>query len=86
MSLVLDLPAELEANLAAEAARLGLSLPEHVLRLLAAGRVAGPGPRTGTELLTYWEDEGLVGTRTDITDAQAHARVLREQGQKRGQP
>jgi hypothetical protein len=86
MSLVLDLPAELEADLAAEATHLGLSLPEYVLQLLAAGRRPSLGPRTGTELLAYWQDQGLVGTRTDITEAPAHARALREQGQKRGRP
>ena len=47
MSLVLDLPAELETELTAEAARLGLPLPEYILRLLAEGRVAYPAPRTG---------------------------------------
>jgi len=47
MSLVLDLPAELETELAAEAARLRLPLPEYVLRLLASGRTPTPAPCTG---------------------------------------
>jgi hypothetical protein len=86
MSLVLDLPAELETELtelAAEAARLGLSLPEYVLRVLAGGRTLSSAPRTGTELLAYWQGEGLVGTRSDIVDSPAHARNLREQAQRR---
>ena len=86
MSLVLDLPAELETDLATEAARLGLSLPEYVLRLLAAGRTLSPAPRTGAELLAYWQGQGLVGTRTDIADSPAHARALREQAQRRARP
>jgi hypothetical protein len=86
MSLVLDLPAELETELAAEAARLGLPLPEYVLRLLAGGRAPTPAPRTGAELLAYWQGEGLVGTRPDITDSSAHARALREQAQRRARP
>ncbi|HZY89431.1 MAG TPA: hypothetical protein VFE78_31705 [Gemmataceae bacterium] len=86
MSLVLDLPSELEAELAAEAAHLGLPLPEYVLRLLAGGRGPTPGPRTGAELLAYWQAEGLVGTRPEVADAPAHARALREQAQRRARP
>lgn len=86
MSLVLNLPAELESELAAEAARLGLPLPEYVLRLLAGGRTPSPAPRTGAELLAYWQGEGLIGTRPEITDSPAHARALREQAQRRARP
>lgn len=86
MSLVLELAAELEAELAAEAARLGLPLPEYVLRLLTAGRTPTPAPRTGAELVAYWQGEGLVGTRPDIADSPAHARALREQAQRRARP
>lgn len=83
MSLVLNLPPELETKLAAEAAQLGLPLAEYALRLLAEGVSARPVPRTGAELLAYWQNEGLVGTRPEITDAPAHARALREQAQRR---
>jgi hypothetical protein len=86
MSLVLDLPAELETELAAQAARLGLPLPEYVLRLLAGLRAPSPQPRTGAELLAYWQGEGLVGTRPEIADSPGHARALREQAQRRGRP
>lgn len=82
MSLVLDLPPELETELAAEAAHLGLPLSEYALRLLAGGQ----SPRTGADLLAYWQGEGLVGTRPEITDAPSHARALREQAQKRPRP
>ena len=86
MSLVLDLPTELETELGVEATRLGLSLPEYALRLLAGGRAASPAPRTGAELLAYWQGEGLVGTRPEIADSLAHARALREQVQRRARP
>jgi hypothetical protein len=86
MSLVLDLPAELEAELAAEAAHLGLPLSEYALRLLAGGRNLPPAPRSGADLLAYWRGEGLVGTRQDIADAPAHARSIREQAQRRARP
>jgi hypothetical protein len=83
MNLNLNLPRKLETELAAEAARQGLSLPEYALRLLAAGRMPGPKPRTGAELVAYWQGEGLVGTRPDINDAPAHARALRQRAEKR---
>ena len=69
MSLVLDLPSELETELAAEAAHLGLPLQEYVVRLLAGGRSPGPAPRHGLELLAYWQGAGLVGTRPEIADS-----------------
>ena len=71
VSLVLDLPPELETELAAEAAKLGLPLRDYALRLLAGG--GRPTPNNGAELLAYWQGEGLVGTRPDIVDAPGHA-------------
>ena len=85
-SLVLNLPPELEAELAAEAAHYSLSLPEYVLRLLARSRNRGSGPRMGEELVAYWREEGPVGTRSEITNAPSHARALREQAQRRQRP
>jgi hypothetical protein len=85
MSLELHLPSELENELAGEAARVGIPLPEYALRLLAAGRgvVAdgggtGSSVRTGAELVQYWRGEGLVGTRSPILDSQGQARGLRQ--------
>jgi hypothetical protein len=86
MSLEIDLPPELETELSAEAATMGIPLPEYALRLLSSARSPLPAPRTGAELLAYWQREGLIATRPDIVDAPAHARSLREQAQKRGQP
>ena len=42
MTVTLDLPEELERELAAEAHGLGLSLAEYVMRVLASGREAEP--------------------------------------------
>jgi hypothetical protein len=86
VSLVLDLPPELETELAAEAARLGIPLRDYALRLLAGAGGVRPAPSNGAELLAYWQDEGLVGTRPDILDAPAHARSIRERAQTRGRP
>ena len=83
MILMLDLPADLEHYLAAEAAGLNLSLPEYVFRLLVEHRTPRAQPRNGAELVAYWESEGLFGTRPDIADSPSHARALREQAQQR---
>jgi hypothetical protein len=83
MSLLVDLPPELETVLAAEAARLNLSLADYALRLLAEGRIPSPKLRDGAELVNYWQSEGLIGTRPDIVDARAHARSLRQSAEQR---
>ncbi|HUY35162.1 MAG TPA: hypothetical protein VMV69_20625 [Pirellulales bacterium] len=83
MNLILELPPELETQLAAEAAQLRLPISEYALRLLAVGRIQVPTPRSGAELLAYWQGAGLVGTRPDIEDAPAHVRALRRQSEKR---
>lgn len=83
MSVTLDLPEELESDLSTEAARLGLSLPEYILRLLAASRAAMRTLETGAELIEYWQSEKLIGTRPDMTDSQTHARQIRNQVERR---
>jgi hypothetical protein len=86
MSLVLDLPPDLESELSAEAARLRLPLSEYALRLLSLKQLPVPQPRNGAELLTYWQSEGLIGTRPDIADGPDHARELRQKAEKRERP
>lgn len=83
MSLTLDLPTDLASALETEAADHRLPLAEYVLRLLVDGRGAKPKPRTGAELVEYWKREGLVGTRSEITDSAEHARSLRGESQRR---
>ena len=83
MSIVLDLPQELENELATEATHLGVSLTEYVLRLLSTRSLVGQLPTTGAELVAYWQREGVIGTRLDITDSQAHARQIRHQAERR---
>jgi putative addiction module component (TIGR02574 family) len=80
---------ELERRLAAAEAAPELAIPwEQVrsrLRAIAVARLPNPMPRTGAELVAYWEREGLLGTRPDITDPSGHARTLRENAEKREQ-
>ena len=88
MTVTIDLPSDLETELVAEAARLKLPLDEYVVRLLAEGRGTGTGAATesGADLVAYWRREELIGTRPDIGDASAHARTLRAEAERRGQP
>lgn len=80
MSVTLDLPTEIENELLAEAARLGLPLREYILRLLSGMLKPNNKPRTGAELVEYWRSEGLIGTRSDIADSQTRAREIHGQG------
>jgi hypothetical protein len=86
VSLVLELPPELERELAAEAAQLRMSLSEYALRLLEAGRTPDSQPRNGVELLAYWQTAGLVGTSQEIVDVPSYARTLRRQSEQRERP
>ena len=86
MSLTLDLTPELETQLAAEADRAGSPLHEYVVRILTAGVKNGHSPCTGAELVAYWQAEGLIGTRPDITDSAAHARHLRNEAERGAGP
>jgi hypothetical protein len=80
----LDLPRELEEELAAEAARLGLPLAEYAVRVLAESRpTTADRPLTGAELVEYWKREGIIGSRPDIEDPVGFARALRERNQNR---
>jgi len=83
MTLTLDLPQELESELATEAARLGLPISEYARRLLSSGRTPGASPKTGAELVAYWQREGVVGSRPEIADSQEHARAIRRQAEER---
>ncbi len=84
MTLTLDLPQELERKLSAEASRLGLPLEQVALRhLYEAPAATETGPRDGAELVAYWRREGVIGSRPDIEDSQAHAREIRRQAERR---
>src|SRR5260370_25464973 len=83
MSITLDLPEEVEKELSAEAGRLGLSLSDYVLQVLAAGLTLTDGPKTGAELVDYSNTRGLTGTPKNISDSQEHAEHLRELAERR---
>ncbi len=68
MSINLDLPPELENELFTEASRLNLPLSEYILRILSVRQVLANPPKTGAELVAYWQSEGVINSRPDITD------------------
>jgi hypothetical protein len=88
MSIVVNLPAELEKTIAAEAAKAGMTVSDYVASRLAQG-ITTNGSHvskrrlTGPELVQRWKELGLIGHRTDITDPEAHSRRLREAAQRR---
>ena len=77
MTITLDLPQELENALSIGAKQVGVSLQEYLLQVLYTSLRVGHKPKTGAELVEYWQSEGLIGTRPDIIDSQAHARQIR---------
>lgn len=83
MTITLVLPSELEYELTKEASQLNLPLAEYILRVISSRSFLQNPPKTGVELVAYWESVGVVGSRPDITDSQEHARRLRDQAEHR---
>lgn len=85
MNISIELPYDLENELSTEASHLKLPLAEYILRVLSFRPFLQNPPKTGLELVTYWESIGVVGSRPDIADSQEHSRKLRDQAEHRHQ-
>lgn len=85
MNINLDLPSELEDELSIEASQLKLPLTEYILRILSLRPFLQTPPKTGAELVTYWESTGVINSRSDISDSQEYARRLRHEAETRDQ-
>ena len=85
MNISLSLPSELEHELSTEASKLNLPLSEYILRILSFRPSLPNPPKTGAELVAYWENAGVIGSRSDIADSQEYARRLRRQSETREQ-
>ena len=83
MTLTLELPETLKNKLTTEAARAGLPVEQYALRLLGSEPPAERKPTNGAELVSYWQREGVIGSRPDIEDSQAHARKIRRRAESR---
>jgi hypothetical protein len=88
MSIVINLPDELERTIAAEAVKAGMTVSDYVADRLAKTTTVTANGETkarlsGAALVQRWRDLGLIGYRSDITDPEAHSRRLREDAQRR---
>lgn len=83
MSIRLDLPPELESELSTEASRLNLPLTDYILQVLSIRQVLNNPPKTGAELVAYWQNAGVINSRPEISDSQVHARHLRHEAETR---
>ena len=77
MSIVIDLPKELEECLSAGASRMNLSISEYAVRILEEALICAPV--NGQELVEYWRRRGLIGTlQSDESTADISRRLRRE--------
>ena len=83
MNVSIELPSDLENELSTEASQLKLPLAEYILRVLSFRPFLQNLPKTGVELVAYWESVGVINSRPDIADSQEHARRLRDQAEHR---
>lgn len=83
MSIRLDLPPELESELSTEASRLNLPLTDYILQVLSIRQVLNNPPKTGAELVAYWQSAGVINSRPEISDSQVYARHLRHEAETR---
>ncbi len=83
MIVTLELPSELEDELSLEASRLKLPLTEYILRVLLFRPFLQNPPKTGAELVSYWENIGVINSHPDITDSQDYAHKLRREAETR---
>ena len=82
MSVTIDLPPDLEANLAAQAAARGVPLVEHLRRLLAEQPGAAKATRkTPEERAKLWRDvSGLPETKPLSDEAISRESIYAERG------
>lgn len=85
MTLVIEIPYDLEQELSSEAAKLGLPLSEYALQVLYSRQLEIYTPKTGADLVSYWQNADLIGTHEKIEDSQRHARKLRAEAETRTQ-
>lgn len=83
MTVSISIPSDLETELASEASELKLPLDEYILRILSKRPPLSNSPKNGAELIAYWKNEGVIGSRPDILDSQKHSRKLRHQAENR---
>jgi hypothetical protein len=85
VSINIELPSPLEIELTTEASQLNLPLTDYILHVLSVRASTQNPPKTGAELLDYWKNAGVIGSRADIVDSQGYACKLRDEAGTRRQ-
>jgi len=83
MSVKIDLPPEVEANLAAQAAALGIPLDEHLRHVLEErASIPRSKPMTSEERAAFWRDTagGHRGTKPLSDEAMSREVIYAERG------
>lgn len=62
MNISIELPSDLETELSAEASQLKLPLSEYILRVLTFRPFLQNPPKTGLDLIAYWESTGVINS------------------------
>ena len=92
MTLTLELTPEQEQRIEAEASRRNMDAASYAKALLfeeaaeqlePAAVQTAEEPWSGADLVAYWEREGVIGSRPDITDSLKHARAIRRKAERR---
>ncbi len=66
--------------------RVTVMIPDRDTRLFTGAGEDQPAaemPKNGAELIAYWEQACVIGSRPEITDSVEHARNLRRQAETR---
>ncbi|EAZ89557.1 hypothetical protein [Crocosphaera chwakensis] len=85
MKINIEIPKELEQELSQEASQINLSLSDYVIHLLLTRKVLNETPKTGKDLIAYWQQEGLINCRSDIKNSQEYARQIRYEAEHRNE-
>ncbi len=89
MTIILELPPEVEAQLKEEAAKCAAPVEQYTLSLIKNSlppRPPMPELKTGADVIAYWKSQGLIGdwaNREDVGEGDAYARELRRQAETR---
>jgi hypothetical protein len=89
MTIMLNVPMELETRLEEEAARREQPVEDYALSLIERNLPPPdqmPELKTGADVVAYWKANGLIGDwadREDIGDSVESARELRRQAETR---
>ena len=82
MTITLDIPEPLKQLLYQEADQAGVSVADYIVALLSQRTEKSPA-QTGAELVTYWREAGLIGTRPGSGESPDYSRQLRYRSERR---